>query len=86
MAKWKLEAAKMAMYLSFPVASFYFFNQPQLFEEYVIKMKRVMYPPENEADREAIRELKELIASRRDDGFKNALLEYERREKENAFE
>lgn len=38
----------MAVYLAFPVGMFHWFNQPKYFEEYVIKTKRELYPPENE--------------------------------------
>lgn len=45
MGGWKLEIGKMAMYMSFPVAVFYFFNQPQYFEDWIVKMRRELYPP-----------------------------------------
>uniref|UniRef100_A0A6M2DP23 Protein pet100 log mitochondrial n=1 Tax=Xenopsylla cheopis TaxID=163159 RepID=A0A6M2DP23_XENCH len=47
MGGWKLEVAKMAMYLSFPVVCFHYFNQPALFENWVIRIKRELYPPDN---------------------------------------
>lgn len=42
---WKFEIAKMFMYLSFPVAIFHYFNQPEIFEEWVIKAKKEHFPP-----------------------------------------
>ncbi|RZF32881.1 hypothetical protein LSTR_LSTR004272 [Laodelphax striatellus] len=61
MARWKMEIWKMAIYMIFPVGCFHLFNQPQLFEEYVLKVKKEMYPPvvyENEATyKKAIREI-----------------------------
>lgn len=35
MGGWKLEVAKMAMYMSFPVGLFHYFNQPEYFEKWV---------------------------------------------------
>lgn len=35
------------MYMSFPVGLFYFFNQPLLYEDKLIKLKREAYPPED---------------------------------------
>jgi len=36
MGGWKLEVFKMALYMSFPVALFHWFNQPEYFEKWVI--------------------------------------------------
>lgn len=47
MGGWKLEIGKMALYMTFPVALFHYFNQPQYFEEWVTKTKRELYPPED---------------------------------------
>lgn len=63
MGGWKLEVFKMALYVTFPVAMFHYFNQPEYFEEWVVKTKREMYPPINtQAHREfeeALRKIKE---------------------------
>lgn len=67
MGTWKLEIAKMGMYITFPVALFYYFNQPKYFEEWVVKTKRELYPPENEKTREfkkAIEDLKQQQAKK----------------------
>ncbi|KAJ8964139.1 hypothetical protein NQ314_005107 [Rhamnusium bicolor] len=67
MGGWKLEVGKMALYVMFPVALFHYFNQPEYFEEWVVKTKRELYPPESKEKREsfekairAIREEQEL--------------------------
>lgn len=51
----------MALYIMFPVAMFHYFNQPKYFEEWVIKTKREIYPPEEEQRefREALKKLKQ---------------------------
>ncbi|BES91943.1 LTV1 homolog (S. cerevisiae) [Nesidiocoris tenuis] len=56
MGTWKLEVGKMALYMMFPVATFYLFNQPQYFEEYVTSMKRDFFPPENPEHRKMLEE------------------------------
>lgn len=56
MGTWQLEIAKMAMYVTFPVAMFHYFNQPAFFEEWVVKTKRDTYPPEDPKMRAAFEE------------------------------
>ncbi|XP_059056689.1 protein PET100 homolog, mitochondrial [Achroia grisella] len=57
MGNWKLEVGRMAMYMSFPVILFHYFNQPAYFEEWVTNTKRNIFPPENAKDREDIEHL-----------------------------
>ncbi|EEC13319.1 protein PET100 homolog, mitochondrial [Ixodes scapularis] len=65
MGNWQLEVFKMAMYISFPVGLFYVFNQPQFFEEWVVKTKRECYPPQDmETDRE-IKAYMETVKAKR---------------------
>uniref|UniRef100_A0A8C8SMZ5 Protein PET100 homolog, mitochondrial n=1 Tax=Pelusios castaneus TaxID=367368 RepID=A0A8C8SMZ5_9SAUR len=40
----KIELFRMVLYLTFPVAMFWISNQPQYFEEYVIKRKDWGWP------------------------------------------
>jgi len=47
MGTWHLEAFKLAWYVTFPVGMFYYFNQAQYFEDWIIQTKREMYPPEH---------------------------------------
>lgn len=42
---WKLEVAKMFLYISFPVGIFHYVNQPDYFEKYVLKTKEEYFPP-----------------------------------------
>jgi len=46
MGNWQLEIFKLSLWVTFPVGMFYVYNQAQFFEDWVIKMKREMYPPE----------------------------------------
>jgi len=52
MGTWKLEVFKMAMYVAFPVGCFYAFNQPDLFEKYVIEKRREIYMANPDSERE----------------------------------
>lgn len=54
MGGWRLEVARMAMYMSFPVALFHYFNQPEYFEDWVKSIRRELYPPENKMHRDEI--------------------------------
>ncbi|KFM61421.1 hypothetical protein X975_10493, partial [Stegodyphus mimosarum] len=63
MGGWKLEVFKIALYISFPVGLFYVFNQPQYFEDWVVKTRREIFPPVNEESRKQFRE--ELTKRRR---------------------
>ena len=37
MGGWQLEVGKMALYMSFPVGMFHWFNNPEYFEKWVRK-------------------------------------------------
>ena len=56
MGGWKLEVGKMAMYVIFPVAMFHYFNQPTIFEDWVVKTKRELFAPEDPKKRKAFEE------------------------------
>ncbi|XP_056645936.1 protein PET100 homolog, mitochondrial [Diorhabda carinulata] len=60
MGTWTLEVAKMALYVTFPVALFHYFNQPQYFEEWVVNTKRELFPPETEATKKFQATLEEI--------------------------
>lgn len=47
----------MALYVSFPVALFHYFNQTENFEEWVAKMQKEMEPPGNDEFREQIKKV-----------------------------
>lgn len=78
MGGWKLEIAKMAMYMSFPVAVFYFFNQPQYFEDWVVQMRRELYPPLEKMHGKEIEECIRKIHMRKEKELLRALEEEER--------
>jgi len=47
MGSWKLEAFKMSIYMMFPVGCFWLFNQPGVFEQWIMERRKVLYIPEN---------------------------------------
>lgn len=54
MGGWVLEIGKMALYMSFPVAMFHYFNQPEYFEKWVTQKKQELYPPAEQSHHEEI--------------------------------
>lgn len=76
---WLLEIGKMAIYLTFPVATFHYFNKPEYFEKFVIEKKREMYPHEDETYRE---EVQLLFRSMKDKSQKEHLERLEQIENE----
>ncbi|XP_058829221.1 protein PET100 homolog, mitochondrial [Topomyia yanbarensis] len=81
MGGWALEVGKMALYMTFPVAMFHWFNQPEYFEKWVTETKRQIYPPENKKDREDLNNCIRSIREKRDIELLNALKELEKQEK-----
>lgn len=45
MGSWYFEVGKMFVYIMFPVATFYIYNQPEIFEDWVIQTKKEMNFP-----------------------------------------
>ncbi|XP_076608686.1 protein PET100 homolog, mitochondrial [Chaetodon auriga] len=62
----KLEVFRMALYLSFPVAMFWISNQAEYFEEYVVKRKREIFPPDEEIHRKEFENFKERMRVQRE--------------------
>nr|XP_020465954.1 protein PET100 homolog, mitochondrial [Monopterus albus] len=60
----KLEVFRMMLYLSFPVAMFWISNQPEYFEEYVVKRKREIFPRNEEEQRKELEAFKERMRVR----------------------
>ncbi|XP_018015442.1 protein PET100 homolog, mitochondrial [Hyalella azteca] len=54
MGNWQLEVARMAIYMTFPVAAFYIFNQPQWFEQETIEKKRQIFRPTSRENAEML--------------------------------
>ncbi|XP_058458998.1 protein PET100 homolog, mitochondrial [Malaya genurostris] len=84
MGGWVLEVGKMAMYMTFPVAMFHWFNQPEYFEKWVTETKRNIFPPENKQYRDDLNECIRSIREKKDIELLNALEELEKREKKQA--
>ncbi|XP_006120009.1 protein PET100 homolog, mitochondrial isoform X3 [Pelodiscus sinensis] len=66
---------EMVLYLSFPVAMFWISNQAEYFEEYVIKRKREIYPPEDERQRKELEDFKERMRKRHEERLLRAAQE-----------
>ncbi|XP_043931971.1 protein PET100 homolog, mitochondrial [Protopterus annectens] len=62
----RLEVFRMMLYLSFPVTVFWISNQAEYFEEYVIKRKREIFPPEEKLQRKELEDFKERMRLRRE--------------------
>ncbi|KAG7471583.1 hypothetical protein JOB18_016677 [Solea senegalensis] len=62
----KIEVFRMMLYLSFPVTMFWISNQAEYFEEYVIKRKREIFPPNEAQNRKELEDFKERIRVRRE--------------------
>lgn len=73
MRGWVLEVTRMAMYVSFPVAMFHYFNQPELFEKWVTDKKREIYPPEEKNGKQQLLKLIKDMRERDDQQFVKAL-------------
>lgn len=67
MGNWILEAGRMAFYMAFPVVVFYYFNQPEYFETFVIQKKREMYPKESESQRQELEKLYDLARAKHEE-------------------
>jgi len=80
MGGWALEVGKMAMYMTFPVGCFYLFNQPQYFEEWTVKMRRELYPPQDKMHDAEIQECIEKMHLRKEKELLKQLQEEDERE------
>lgn len=81
MGGWALEIGKMAMYMSFPVGMFYYFNQPEYFEKWVTQTRRELYPPENKSHRDEIENCIRAVRETNDKKLMKALEDIEKRDK-----
>lgn len=64
MGNWQLEVAKMALYVTFPVALFHYFNQPENFQEWVTKMQPEFNPPGDAEFREEVKRVAKELRER----------------------
>jgi len=67
---YKLEIAKVGLYVLFPVAVFYYFNLPENQDDYLEIRKKELYPPLQEKNippktLEEMRHYRELLQSKR---------------------
>ncbi|XP_075941909.1 protein PET100 homolog, mitochondrial [Anarhichas minor] len=62
----KIEMFRMMLYLSFPVTMFWISNQAEYFEEYIVKRKREIFPPDEGLRRKEMQEFKERMRLRKE--------------------
>ncbi|XP_056308039.1 protein PET100 homolog, mitochondrial [Danio aesculapii] len=62
----KIEIFRMMVYLSFPVAMFWISNQAEYFEEYIVKRKREIFPPDEKLQRQELEDFKQRMRIRRE--------------------
>ncbi|XP_051988774.1 protein PET100 homolog, mitochondrial-like [Xyrauchen texanus] len=62
----KIEVFRMMVYLSFPVAMFWISNQAEYFEEYIVKRKREIFPPDEKMHRQELEDFKVRMRNRRE--------------------
>ncbi|KAL0992632.1 hypothetical protein UPYG_G00096000 [Umbra pygmaea] len=62
----KIEVFRMMIYLSFPVTMFWISNQADYFEEYIVKRKREIFPPDEKVQRKELEDFKERMRDRRE--------------------
>ncbi|KAG5279244.1 hypothetical protein AALO_G00075660 [Alosa alosa] len=62
----KIEIFRMMLYLSFPVAMFWISNQAEYFEEYIVKRKREIFPPDEKMHRQELEAFKERMRARKE--------------------
>ncbi|XP_037077493.1 protein PET100 homolog, mitochondrial-like [Pollicipes pollicipes] len=78
MGGWKLEVFKMGMYMTFPVGLFWYFNQPEYFEKWVIQTKQQLYPPSTKTHRDELETFKKEYHHKKTEEFEKQLLEAEK--------
>ncbi|GFO39975.1 protein pet100 homolog, mitochondrial [Plakobranchus ocellatus] len=66
MGGWQLEVFRMAVYISFPVGLFYFFNQPSFFESWMMEKRARLFPPQDPNAHQILEDFKEQQELRRE--------------------
>ncbi|KAK5977723.1 hypothetical protein GCK32_004023 [Trichostrongylus colubriformis] len=70
MGGWKLETGRFALMVTFPVAAFWFFNQPSLFKVF---MKGYKVPDSKENDAAMAQFKEQLLAQKRKEEYESFL-------------
>lgn len=73
MGNWKLEIAKMVIYMAFPVTSFYVYHQVDWFEEEITELHRKVRTKESMENTKELQDCVEMMRSHRDKKFKDEL-------------
>jgi len=73
MGNWKLEIAKMVIYMAFPVTSFYVYHQVDWFEDEITDLHRKVRTKESMENTKELQDCVEMMRSHRDKKFKDEL-------------
>jgi len=73
MGNWKLEVGKMAIYMAFPVTSFYVYHQVDWFEDQITDLHRKVRTKESVNNTKELQDCVEMMRSHRDKKFKQEL-------------
>lgn len=74
MGNWQLEAAKMFLYLSFPVGAFIWFNHPLCYEQ---AMRQTLESVSSDIDVDTLRRMEKANRSNRIDSLGETIAELE---------
>jgi len=75
MGNWRLEAFKMTIYMVFPVGCFWLFNQPGIFENWIMEKRKLLYTPEDPKAKETIQKMIETMDMQRQMKLENQMME-----------
>jgi len=73
MGNWKLELGKMAIYMAFPVTSFYVYHQVDWFEDDIADMHRKVRTKESMHNKKELQDCVDMLRSHQDKKFKDEL-------------
>jgi protein PET100 len=73
MGNWKLEIGKMAIYMAFPVTSFYIYHQVDWFEEELVAINRKLRNKDTIENAKQIEECVSMMRAHQDKKFKEEL-------------
>lgn len=73
----RIESIRMAIYMVAPVALFFYFNQPQYFEKWVVKTRNQIYPPAELTSDQEMHELTSKFLAKKEQELRRKLEEFD---------